>query len=211
MGAYWHLALPLEICINNNEKSLEAFNSKYADDYVLKVNRKETEEVSLDNGSITTSTINENIYILSNDLFMREFKPIYKDLLSIYVDMFQEYKMPSILYKERIITDFFIALDELDLISIANSSEVLNQFSKKEGAYIMSYDGWVPQMVVYEGYPLNIEGEKSSMDFVTFFYSYFKIGEYHKEFGQIYHFYETVRKILSTKYQLVKYLALPGF
>lgn len=211
MGAYWHVSLPLEICINNNEKSLHTFQDHYGADYVFKENEKSSEQIKMPNGFKFNRNIDKNRYILKNDIFMQEFKPFYKELIEAYVDMFQEYKMPSILYDDKSKTRLFKGLDELDLGSIDETPEKLKKFCDEDGAYFTSYRGWVPEKVVYEGYPLVIEGDSSEMMFIAFFCSNFKIGEYHKEFGQIYWFVETVRKTLSSKYRLSKYLALPGF
>jgi len=45
MGAYWHVSLPLQVCINNNEKSITAFQAKYGEDYKLKANEKSSKEI----------------------------------------------------------------------------------------------------------------------------------------------------------------------
>lgn len=211
MGAYWHLSLPLEICINNNEKSMEAFQIKYGADYIFKENEKSSEQVTLRDGFTFTRYIDKNTFVVDNDLFIREFKLLYKELVETYVDMFQDYKMPSILYNEDCRSKLFEGLDRLDLINITDAPDVLKKFSTTDGEYFMSYNGWIPEKVVYEGYPLTIKDDISEMNLVTFFNSYFKIAEYHKEFGQLYCFYEIIIKKLKTKYCLAQYLALMGF
>jgi len=211
MGAYWHVSLPLQVCINNNEKSITAFQTKYGEDYKLKANEKSSKEIIMSNGFRYIKSIDKNVYALDNNVFMKEFKAFYKELIETYIALFQEYQMPSILYKDNCRSGLFEGLDKLDLISIDAASEKLKKFSDKDGEYFASYSGWVPQMVVYEGYPLEIDGDSSVMEFMTFFYSYFKIGEYQKEFDQLSSFVETVCKTLCNKYRLARYLALPGF
>jgi hypothetical protein len=211
MGAFWHVSLPLEICINNNKISLDTFQALYGADYIFKENEKRSEKVEMPDGYKFNRKIDKNRYILKNDVFRQEFKPFYKELIETYVEMFQEYKMPDILYRDNSRVRLFNGLDKLDIDSIDVEPEKLKKFCDEDGMYFTSYSGWIPEKFVYEGYPLVINGDSSEMKFISFFYSYFKIGEYYKEFGQIYCFVETVRKTFSNKYRLSKYLALPGF
>jgi hypothetical protein len=84
-------------------------------------------------------TLDKNRYILKNDVFMQEFKPFYKELIETYVEMFQEYKMPDILYHDDSRARLFKGLDELDLESIDEAPKILKKFCDEDGTYFTSY------------------------------------------------------------------------
>ncbi|MGE5343530.1 MAG: hypothetical protein ACM3SY_18835 [Candidatus Omnitrophota bacterium] len=207
MGAFWHLFVPLAVSITIEKEEFEAIPENesllpqpFANDF-FEVSRREREETTTYLG--TRHKI--NLTFMPTDENLEQVKPFLIEAWKL-IQAEDDSIIPEDL--NQFIDDSLTPLS----ITRASIDEVGKTLEEMMDNYYLRYES-LASMVVYHGWPTELRSRSRdySMRGFIFLHSYEKMNVIPEETVLFYNLRDKIRKELSSKYAIAKYVYTVGF
>lgn len=207
MGAFWHLFAPVKISVTMNKKEFEtipgnetALPEPFAKDF-FEVSRKEWSDENKYQGTRQKISLT---YMLPDEN-MEQVKSFLNEAWQLI-----EAEDPSIIPEGL---NYFIE-ESLTPLSITRASfeKIVEKLRDIEDNYFLHYES-IAGIVVYHGWPgeLYSKSRYYSMGGFIFLHSYEKMNVIPEETVLFYNLVDKIKKQLSKKYTIAKYIYTLGF
>jgi hypothetical protein len=210
MGAFWHIALPVEIRFEETKEMSAFVETTYGDDFLFDhVEEYQVQSPKLPDGKRLTFDRREKIYRVNTTVWKTEFRAMYLAFFEAFqaYSVRRKYQIYSVALDQQLLTPFLQQFKAIDLQDEPDQcAERLE--SLDDNYFIHFYD--LPHMVVYHGYPLPIS-DSSSMKIFSLLTSHKKMQVIPEETVMFQNAVEEIKVQLHDAYRLSRYLFVAGY